>query len=119
MSEAQLLGMESNPLEGIRGFKSKAKLHKPIDDVGALLEEIKYYNKDLFVCCLLTYGCLLRPHQEIRLLTWGDFSEDLSYIHLSGSRNKSGKNIPISRWKRGRGYRGNNPLRKRSRHRMF
>jgi integrase len=32
----------------------------------------------------MTYGCLLRPHREIRELTWGDFSEDLSYIHLSG-----------------------------------
>jgi len=98
VTEAQLLGMESNPLEEIRGFKSKAKLNKPIAKVGAILEEIKLFNKDLFVCCLLTYGCLLRPHQEIRLLTWGDFSDDLTYIHLSGSRNKSGKNrsVPVS-----------------------
>ena len=98
VSEAQSIGMESNPLEDIKGYKSKAKLHKPIANVGALLEEIKLFNKDLFVCCLLTYSCLLRPHQEIRLLTWGDFSEDLSYIHLSGSRNKSGKNrsVPVS-----------------------
>ena len=25
----------------------------------------------------MTYGCLLRPHREIRELTWSDFSEDL------------------------------------------
>ena len=45
----------------------------------------------------MTYGCLLRPHREIRELTWGDFSEDLSYIHLSGHRNKSGRNriVPV------------------------
>ena len=45
----------------------------------------------------MTYGCLLRPHREIRELTWGDFSEDLTYIHLSGNRNKSGRNriVPV------------------------
>jgi len=47
--------------------------------------------------CLMTYGCLLRPHREIRELKWSDFSDDLSYIHLSGNRNKSGKNriVPV------------------------
>ena len=34
----------------------------------------------------MTYGCLLRPHREVRELTWGDFTADLSYIKLSGSR---------------------------------
>ena len=45
----------------------------------------------------MTYGCLLRPHREIRELTWGDFSDDLKYIHLSGNRNKSGRNriVPV------------------------
>ena len=45
----------------------------------------------------MTYGCLLRPHREIRELTWSDFSDDLGYIHLSGNRNKSGKNriVPV------------------------
>ena len=45
----------------------------------------------------MTYGCLLRPHREIRELTWGDFTEDLSYINLSGNRNKSGRNrlVPV------------------------
>jgi len=48
-------------------------------------------------CCLMTYGCLLRPHREIRELTWGDFTEDLAYIKLSGLRNKSGRNriVPV------------------------
>jgi integrase len=45
----------------------------------------------------MTYGYLLRPYREIRELTWGDFSEDLSYMHLSGHRNKSGRNriVPV------------------------
>ena len=40
---------------------------------------------------------LLRPHREIRELTWADFSDDLKYIHLSGNRNKSGRNriVPV------------------------
>ena len=62
-----------------------------------ILNEIKYYNTNLHLCCILTYGCLLRPHREIRELTWGDFSEDLSSINLSGERNKSGRNriVPV------------------------
>ena len=45
----------------------------------------------------MTYGCLLRPHREIRELRWEDFAEDLSSINLSGSRNKSGRNriVPV------------------------
>ena len=45
----------------------------------------------------MTYGCLLRPHREIRELTWGDFSDDLKHINLSGNRNKSGRNriVPV------------------------
>ena len=54
-------------------------------------------SKQLYLCSLMTYGCLLRPHREIRELTWGDFSDDLKYIHLSGNRNKSGRNriVPV------------------------
>ena len=61
------------------------------------LKSIKEYNKQLYLCCLMTYGCLLRPHREIRELTWSDFSDDLKYIHLSGNRNKSGRNriVPV------------------------
>ena len=59
---------------------------------------VKEYNYNLYVCCLLTYGCLLRPHHEIRLLRWRDFSEDLSHINLSGERVKSKRNriVPVA-----------------------
>ena len=45
---------------------------------------ISNFNFNLYLCCLLTYGCLLRPHREIRLLKWADFSDDLKFINLSG-----------------------------------
>ena len=62
-----------------------------------LLEEVKGFNFNLFLCCSLTYGCLLRPHREVRLLKWGDFSEDLKYVSVDGSRVKSKRNriVPI------------------------
>ena len=87
-----------NPCRNIKPKKVKPTLHKPFKDVSALLEDIKAFNENLFLCCLFTYGCLLRPHQEIRNLKWGDFSEDMKHISLSGKRNKSGRNriVPLN-----------------------
>ena len=81
----------------LKARKQEEVLHKPIDNVSGMLELVKSFNYNLYVCCLLTYGCLLRPHKEIRLLTWGDFSDDLSYIRLSGDRVKSKRNrvVPV------------------------
>ena len=96
-NEAIDMGMSSNPMVGLRAKKTSAKLHKPYKNISAVLDEIKSFNFNLYKCCLLTYGCLLRPHREIRELRWSDFSDDLSFIHLSGQRNKSGKNriVPV------------------------
>ena len=87
-----------NPCLHIKPKKVKPALHKPFKDVSIVLEDIKSFNEKLFLCCLLTYGCLLRPHQEIRNLKWGDFSEDMKHISLSGRRNKSGRNriVPLN-----------------------
>ena len=87
-----------NPCKGIKPKKIKQSLHKPFEDVSAVLEDIRSFNENLFLCCLLTYGCLLRPHREIRQLTWGDFSDDLTFISLSGDGNKSGRNriVPVT-----------------------
>ena len=81
----------------LKARKQEEVLHKPIENVGSMLELVKSFNKNLYICCLLTYGCLLRPHKEIRLLTWGDFSNDLSFIRLSGDRVKSKRNrvVPV------------------------
>jgi integrase len=84
-------------VQSVKLKKPTSTLHKPFDNINEILEAIKVYNKQLYLCCLMTYGCLLRPHREIRGLTWGDFSDDLKYIHLSGNRNKSGRNriVPV------------------------
>ena len=75
--------------------KQEEVLHSPIKDVKQLLFRVKEYNENLYLCCLLTYGCLLRPHQEIRLLKWEDFSDDLSHINLGGSKVKSKRNLIV------------------------
>jgi integrase len=97
LNEAVSLGLEGNPMTEIKSKKSKAILHKPFDNIATIIKDIKAFNKHLHLCCLLTYGCLLRPHREVRELTWGDFSNDMSYITLSGFRNKSGRNriVPV------------------------
>jgi integrase len=97
INEAVQLGMNHHPLKNIKSKRAKASLHKPINNAKDLLDEINQYNSNLYLCCLLTYGCLLRPHREIRELTWGDFTSELSYIKLSGGRNKSGRNriVPV------------------------
>jgi integrase len=84
-------------VQSIKLKKPTSTLHKPFDNINEILESIKVYNTQLYLCCLITYGRLLRPHREIRELTWGNFSDDLTYIHLSGNRNKSGRNriVPV------------------------
>ena len=87
------------PIESshLRSRKQEEVLHKPISNLKELLENIQSYNKPLYICALLTYGCLLRPHQEIRCLKWRDFSDDLSLISLSGNKVKSKRNrvVPV------------------------
>jgi len=84
-------------VQSVKLKKPTSTLHKPFDNINEILESIKTYNKQLYLCCLMTYGCLLRPHREVRELTWSDFSDDLTFIHLSGNRNKSGRNriVPV------------------------
>ena len=86
-----------NLISSVKLKKPLSSLHKPITDLHNLLNEIKEYNNNLYLCCLLTYGCLLRPHREIRELKWKDFSTDMDHINLSGHRNKSGRNriVPV------------------------
>ena len=92
--------VKDKKLNSIKTNRVKSVLHKPIKNVPALLEDIRNFNDSLYICCLLTYGCLLRPHQEIRLLKWGDIDFERGIISLSGARNKSGRNriVPIPRY---------------------
>jgi len=90
---------ESKPdlVKAVKLKKPSSTMHKPFANIKEVLLELKDFNTNLHLCCIITYGCLLRPHREIRELTWGDFSADLSHIHLSGHRNKSGRNriVPV------------------------
>jgi integrase len=72
--------------------KAKAKLHKPYerDQLKPILDYLKVRYPNLYICCLLTYGSWLRPHEEIRLLTRDNFKKDFTEIHLSGDENKGG-----------------------------
>ena len=90
-------GVKVAGLSDIKIRRGKSELHKPIKDVKSLLDDIRVYNRNLYLTCLMTYGCLLRPHQELRLLSWDDIDLDRGIISLSGKRNKSGKNriVPI------------------------
>jgi integrase len=87
----------SNPFKSIKLKKQAEVLHKPIKEIKEVLEEIYHFNTNLHLCCLIAYGCLLRPHREIRNLKWSDFSEDCSFISLSGTQNKGKKNriVPV------------------------
>ncbi|MBL6590512.1 MAG: tyrosine-type recombinase/integrase [Flavobacteriaceae bacterium] len=88
------------PITKLKRRRQTEKLHKPINDISHLLNLMKEFNYNLYLCCLLTYGCLLRPHREIRLLKWKDFSEDLSTISIAGDRVKSKKNriVPVPKY---------------------
>lgn len=73
--------------------KSKSVLHEVYsqDELKQVLAFLELEYPNLHLCCLLTYGCFLRPHQEIRLLNRGHISDDFSKIQLSGRENKSGR----------------------------
>ena len=77
--------------------KAPQQLHKPIADISALLSDIKAFNDTLYLCCLMTYTMLLRPHREVRCLIFSDFNNDFSQVSLSGSKVKSKRNriVPV------------------------
>ena len=89
-------GFNANPTS-LKPLKQTETLHKPITKLNEVLEDIRSYNHNLYLCALFTYCCLLRPHREIRLLKWKDFSDDLKYVSVDGSRVKSKRNriVPI------------------------
>lgn len=74
-------------------LKVKATLHKIYtqEQLKQVLSYLKEHHENLYLCCLLSYGCLLRPHIEIRNLKGHHFKADCTEIHLSGHENKSGR----------------------------
>lgn len=88
----QLGYLNINPVKKTSKRKVKIRLNESFKG-GQLIEVLNYLkenNTNLYLCALLMYGTLLRPHREIRLLTKKNFADDLSYIILDGHRNKSG-----------------------------
>jgi len=81
-------------------LKIKPNLHKIYSDeqIKKVLQYLKLNHFNLYLCCLISYGCLLRPHKEVRNLTLGHFYNDYTEILLSSKENKSGRirvvNIP-------------------------
>lgn len=76
--------------------RTKAQLHKIYekDQLKPVLAFLKEYNYNLYLCCLITYGCFLRPHKEVRNLCLSHFKKDFNEIHLSGDENK-GKQVRV------------------------
>ncbi|UIR57454.1 tyrosine-type recombinase/integrase [Sphingobacterium sp. SRCM116780] len=74
-------------------LKSKPNLHKIYteEQLKNVLQYLKVNHYNLYLCCLISYFSLLRPHQEVRKLTKGHFYNDLTEIHLSPKENKSGR----------------------------
>ena len=77
--------------------KTPQQLHKSLPDIGVLLSDVRAFNGNLHLCCLITYTMLLRPHREVRCLSFGDFNSDFSQVSLSGSKVKSKRNrvVPV------------------------
>ncbi|MDC1529854.1 site-specific integrase [Schleiferiaceae bacterium] len=84
-------------LSKIKLPKTGQELHRPISDIPAVLKDIKQYNDNLHLCCLMTYSMLLRPHREIRCLSFSDFNTDFTILSLDGNRVKSKRNriVPV------------------------
>lgn len=81
----------NNLVRNTKAAKGKASLHIPYskEQLTNALDFLKLNYPNLHLCCILTYGCLLRPHHEIRLLKKRHIVKDFSQIQLSGSENKS------------------------------
>ncbi|MER2997398.1 tyrosine-type recombinase/integrase [Pontibacter populi] len=89
----------SNPVLVTSKRKAKAVLHQAYttDQLARLLPYLKVNYPNLYLCAILMYGLLLRPHQEIRLLERRHFNKDLTLYMLEGKENKSGKirSLPV------------------------
>ena len=94
--ESESYGVHLN-FSKIRLPRPTQQLHKPFKDVKAVLNEMRAFNENLYLCGLITYSLLLRPHREIRCLRFSDFNTDCTVLSLSGDRVKSKRNriLPV------------------------
>lgn len=85
--------LADNPTRETKRMKEVPHLNLPfkMNQMRDVLDVIKIRHNNLYLCCLMMYGCLLRPHEEIRFLTRGAFDEGLLKISLGGDENKGKK----------------------------
>jgi integrase len=88
-----------NPVKGtscrrVEAVHNQAFTEKQLE---VALQTVKSTSDNLYLCVLFVYCMLLRPHREVRLLTRGNFNEDLTILTLSGDENKSKRirSIPV------------------------
>lgn len=86
-------GLDLNITKAIDRVKTKATLHTIYsqEQLSEVLAYLKEHHANLYLCCLISYGCFLRPHIEVRNLKGSHFKFDCTEIHLSGDENKSGR----------------------------
>ncbi|MFD2246661.1 tyrosine-type recombinase/integrase [Pontibacter ruber] len=82
-----------NPVTATSKRKVKSVLHQAYtpEQLMNVLTYLKEHFPNLFLCALLMYGLLLRPHREIRLLKRKHFNESITQLTLGGYENKSGR----------------------------
>jgi len=87
------IGHELKIIQLTEPMKRKAKLHQIYEgmELKQMLDFLKRNNENLYLCCLICYGCFLRPHREIRCLKVSQIKNDCTEIHLSGAENKTGR----------------------------
>lgn len=85
--------ISENPVHETSQLKEKATLHQAYtkEQLHSVFDYLKAHNRTLYLCSMLMYGCLLRPHQEIRQLFRRDLNENCTVIALGGKSNKSGR----------------------------
>jgi integrase len=90
---------KANPVLETSKRKAKAVLHQAYtpEQLAPVLEFLKDRYPNLYLCALLMYGTLLRPHREIRLLKRRHFDENFTCFSLDGKENKSGRirSLPV------------------------
>lgn len=95
-------GYNGNAAVQIPFSRQVERLHVPYDDVPKLFAALRSYDDNLYLCSLLMFGCLLRPHHEIRLITRDCFSEDYKLLSIGGVSTKNGNNraLPVPEYVR-------------------
>ncbi|MBS1640663.1 MAG: tyrosine-type recombinase/integrase [Bacteroidetes bacterium] len=85
--------IEDNPVHKAPRMKRVVERNVPFtkEQLKKVLEVIKKEHEDVYLCCLFMYGCLLRPHTEIRQLRKKSFDDFFTKITLGGKENKSRK----------------------------